>query len=73
LNIGRILQEHDGLNESRMRTCFILAGALPEGATDTIVHWHGLLPGWRQDGLPWPRTPPIAAGMMAEIRSSGVA
>jgi FtsP/CotA-like multicopper oxidase with cupredoxin domain len=26
------------------------------------VHWHGQLPPWRQDGFPWPQTPPIPAG-----------
>src|SRR6195256_4823276 len=31
-------------------------------ATPTIIHWHGQLPPWRQDGFPWPQTPPIAAG-----------
>jgi FtsP/CotA-like multicopper oxidase with cupredoxin domain len=28
----------------------------------TIVHWHGQLPPWKQDGFPWPQSPPIAAG-----------
>jgi FtsP/CotA-like multicopper oxidase with cupredoxin domain len=28
----------------------------------TIVHWHGQLPPWKQDGFPWPQTPPIPAG-----------
>jgi FtsP/CotA-like multicopper oxidase with cupredoxin domain len=28
----------------------------------TIIHWHGQLPPWMQDGFPWPQTPPIAAG-----------
>ncbi len=28
----------------------------------TILHWHGQLPPWRQDGFPWPQTPAIAAG-----------
>jgi FtsP/CotA-like multicopper oxidase with cupredoxin domain len=28
----------------------------------TIVHWHGQLPHWTEDGFPWPETPPIAAG-----------
>jgi FtsP/CotA-like multicopper oxidase with cupredoxin domain len=27
----------------------------------TIVHWHGQLPPWRQDGFPWPQTPPLVA------------
>ncbi|MDE8347521.1 MAG: multicopper oxidase domain-containing protein, partial [Acidocella sp.] len=27
----------------------------------TIIHWHGQEPDWRQDGFPWPQTPPIAA------------
>src|SRR6202790_5209486 len=30
--------------------------------TSTIVHWHGQLPPWKQDGFPWPQTPPIPAG-----------
>src|SRR3981081_2293795 len=30
--------------------------------TSTIIHWHGQLPPWTQDGFPWPQTPPIAAG-----------
>ncbi len=30
--------------------------------TPTIVHWHGQLPPWTQDGFPWPQTPPIKAG-----------
>lgn len=29
---------------------------------DTIVHWHGQLPPWKQDGFPWPQTPAIAPG-----------
>jgi FtsP/CotA-like multicopper oxidase with cupredoxin domain len=28
----------------------------------TIIHWHGQLPPWTQDGFPWPQTPPIAVG-----------
>jgi FtsP/CotA-like multicopper oxidase with cupredoxin domain len=31
-----------------------------EAGTPTIVHWHGQLPPWTQDGFPWPQTPPIA-------------
>src|SRR5258705_9259001 len=30
--------------------------------TSTIIHWHGQLPHWRQDGFPWQQTPPIPAG-----------
>ena len=30
--------------------------------TPTIVHWHGQVPPWTQDGFPWPQTPPLAAG-----------
>ena len=26
----------------------------------TIIHWHGQLPPWTQDGFPWPQTPPLA-------------
>lgn len=28
----------------------------------TLVHWHGQLPPWTQDGFPWPQTPPIGNG-----------
>src|SRR5216683_4070045 len=30
--------------------------------TSTIIHWHGQLPPWTQDGFPWPQTPPIPGG-----------
>ena len=30
--------------------------------TSTIIHWHGQLPPWTQDGFPWPQTPLIPAG-----------
>jgi len=30
--------------------------------TPTIIHWHGQLPPWKQDGFPWPQTPPIPSG-----------
>src|ERR1700747_619527 len=30
-----------------------------EAGTRTIVHWHGQLPPWTQDGFPWPEGPPI--------------
>jgi FtsP/CotA-like multicopper oxidase with cupredoxin domain len=30
-----------------------------EAGVSTIVHWHGQLPPWTQDGFPWPQTPPI--------------
>src|SRR5258708_20164400 len=33
-----------------------------QASTSTIVHWHGQLPPWRQDGFPWPQTPSIPAG-----------
>src|SRR5712672_4127101 len=33
-----------------------------QAGTSTIMHWHGQLPPWRQDGFPWPQTPPIPAG-----------
>jgi FtsP/CotA-like multicopper oxidase with cupredoxin domain len=33
-----------------------------EAGTPTLVHWHGQLPPWTQDGFPWPQTPPIASG-----------
>jgi len=33
-----------------------------QAGTSTLVHWHGQLPPWKQDGFPWPQTPPIPAG-----------
>jgi FtsP/CotA-like multicopper oxidase with cupredoxin domain len=33
-----------------------------QAGVPTIVHWHGQLPDWKQDGFPWPETPPIAPG-----------
>ncbi|MGC9269035.1 multicopper oxidase family protein [Acidiphilium sp.] len=29
----------------------------------TIIHWHGQLPPWEQDGFPWKESPPIGSGM----------
>jgi len=28
----------------------------------TLVHWHGQLPPWTQDGFPWPETPALGDG-----------
>jgi FtsP/CotA-like multicopper oxidase with cupredoxin domain len=33
-----------------------------QAGTSTLVHWHGQLPPWKQDGFPWPQTPPIPVG-----------
>jgi FtsP/CotA-like multicopper oxidase with cupredoxin domain len=33
-----------------------------ESGTRTLVHWHGQLPPWTQDGFPWPQSPPITSG-----------
>jgi FtsP/CotA-like multicopper oxidase with cupredoxin domain len=33
-----------------------------QAGTSTLLHWHGQLPPWRQDGFPWPQTPPIPEG-----------
>jgi FtsP/CotA-like multicopper oxidase with cupredoxin domain len=33
-----------------------------DAGAPTIIHWHGQLPPWTQDGFPWPQTPPIPAG-----------
>ncbi|WP_297296126.1 multicopper oxidase family protein [uncultured Methylovirgula sp.] len=33
-----------------------------ETGVETLVHWHGQLPPWTQDGFPWPQTPPLANG-----------
>ena len=32
-----------------------------QAGAPTIIHWHGQLPPWTQDGFPWPQTPPIPA------------
>jgi len=34
-----------------------------QAGAPTLVHWHGQLPNWTQDGFPWQQTPPIAGGM----------
>ena len=28
----------------------------------TIIHWHGQMPLWTEDGFPWPQAPPLPAG-----------
>jgi FtsP/CotA-like multicopper oxidase with cupredoxin domain len=33
-----------------------------QSGKQTLVHWHGQLPPWMQDGFPWPETPPLANG-----------
>jgi FtsP/CotA-like multicopper oxidase with cupredoxin domain len=33
-----------------------------QAGTSTIIDWHGQLPPWKQDGFPWPQTPPIPEG-----------
>lgn len=33
-----------------------------ETGVASIVHWHGQLPPWTEDGFPWPQTPPIPPG-----------
>ncbi|MFT2095637.1 multicopper oxidase family protein [Acidiphilium multivorum] len=33
-------------------------------AEKTIIHWHGQLPPWTQDGFPWPQTPPLSPGVV---------
>jgi len=35
-----------------------------QSSKQTLVHWHGQLPPWTQDGFPWPETPPLANGAM---------
>lgn len=34
--------------------------------TPTLIHWHGLAPPWRQDGVPGISGPPISPGASAE-------
>ena len=31
-----------------------------ETQAETIIHWHGQLPPWTDDGFPWPQTPPLS-------------
>ena len=33
-----------------------------QSGQQTLVHWHGQLPPWTQDGFPWPETPALADG-----------
>jgi FtsP/CotA-like multicopper oxidase with cupredoxin domain len=33
-----------------------------QSGQQTLVHWHGQLPPWTQDGFPWSETPPLAIG-----------
>lgn len=33
----------------------------------SLIHWHGLAPPWRQDGVPGISSPPIAAGEFADF------
>ena len=33
-----------------------------QSGKQTLVHWHGQMPPWTQDGFPWPETPPLANG-----------
>jgi FtsP/CotA-like multicopper oxidase with cupredoxin domain len=35
-----------------------------ESGVRTLVHWHGQLPPWMEDGFPWPQTPPLANGVV---------
>ena len=37
-----------------------------ETGVPTIVHWHGQLPPWTQDGFPWPQTPSLGPGVTHE-------
>jgi FtsP/CotA-like multicopper oxidase with cupredoxin domain len=53
---GLVLDEGDTFDvrvENRLR--------VPSG-----IHWHGLTPPWRQDGVPYISAPPIAAGESAD-------
>ena len=36
-----------------------------ETGEPTLIHWHGQLPPWMQDGFPWPQTPAIPNGAVA--------
>jgi FtsP/CotA-like multicopper oxidase with cupredoxin domain len=33
-----------------------------QSGKQTLIHWHGQLPPWKQDGFPWPECPPLADG-----------
>ncbi|HEX3990948.1 MAG TPA: multicopper oxidase domain-containing protein [Acetobacteraceae bacterium] len=41
-------------------------GLANEAGVPTLIHWHGQLPPWKQDGFPWPETPPIANGVVQD-------
>ncbi|WP_422000531.1 multicopper oxidase family protein [Reyranella sp.] len=41
-------------------------------SVDTSVHWHGMTPPWKQDGVPYISAPPIAAGRSADFRFPAV-
>ena len=36
----------------------------------TIIHWHGQTPPWKEDGFPWPQTPPLPAKGSRQYDSS---
>jgi hypothetical protein len=43
-----------------------------QAGTDTIVHWHGQLPDWKQDGFPWlliPTKSPSASEILSPTDS----
>lgn len=44
-----------------------------QAGAPTIIHWHGQTPSWKQDGFPWPQTPPIAAGALRQFDFAPIA
>jgi FtsP/CotA-like multicopper oxidase with cupredoxin domain len=53
----------DGRSGIRLAPCErFRVDLVNQAGTRTLVHWHGQLPPWRQDGFPWPQTPPMANG-----------
>jgi FtsP/CotA-like multicopper oxidase with cupredoxin domain len=43
-----------------------LADASRAISEPSLIHWHGLTPPWRQDGVPGVSGPPIPAGENAD-------
>jgi FtsP/CotA-like multicopper oxidase with cupredoxin domain len=56
--VGLMLNEGDDLDVR-------LENALTEPSG---LHWHGLIPPWRQDGVPYVSAPPIAPGKSADFK-----
>ncbi len=56
--VGLVLDEGDLFDVRVENTLKVTSG----------LHWHGLNPPWRQDGVPFISGPPIAAGQLADYK-----